>query len=86
MLKLKAMSEQDFEKFIAWARDDYAREQVKAGAWPEDRAEELAAQTFANQLPDGLATPNQWLYILEREEDGQARRTRYPISPIWRTG
>jgi hypothetical protein len=41
MVKLIPMTENDFQRFIAWAIDDFAHEQVKAGAWPEEKATEL---------------------------------------------
>ncbi len=72
MVKLRPMSAREFEDFIAWAKEDYAKEQIKAGAWSEEQASELSAQTFAKQLPDGLETPSNNLFIIERAEDGQS--------------
>ncbi|WP_420644670.1 GNAT family N-acetyltransferase [Candidatus Leptofilum sp.] len=70
MVKLVAMSEDEYQHFIAWAIEDYAREQVKAGAWPEENAPALAKHAFESRLPEGLSTPNQFLYMIEREADG----------------
>jgi hypothetical protein len=40
MVRLVAMTEEDYRQFIAWAVPDYAQEQVKAGAWrPEEAVE-----------------------------------------------
>lgn len=69
MLQLTPMSEKDYQRFIAWAIEDYAQEQVKAGTWPEENAKALAQQAFEARLPDGLSSANQFLYMIEREED-----------------
>ncbi len=70
MVKLIPMSENDYQRFIAGAMDGYAQQQVKTGTWQEENAKELAQKTFDTLLPEGLSSPNQYLYMIEREEDG----------------
>ncbi|MAU00898.1 MAG: hypothetical protein CL608_27450 [Anaerolineaceae bacterium] len=70
MVQLVPMSQADYDRFITWAIEDYAREQVKAGAWPEENANALARQAFEARLPNGLSSANQFLCMIERVEDG----------------
>jgi RimJ/RimL family protein N-acetyltransferase len=70
MVQLVPMTEDDYQRYLAWAMEDYAQAQVKAGSWRPDEAEELAQQEFETLLPDGLSTSGQFLYVVQREEDG----------------
>ena len=70
MVELVPMLADDYQHFIEWAVDDYAREQVRAGTWQAENAQELAQKTFAGFLPEGLSTDNQYLYMIESEADG----------------
>ena len=71
MLQLKPMTERDFQGFFDWAMEDYAQEQIKAGAWQETNAKDLAKKVFDGLLPEGLSTPNQFLCMIQREADGE---------------
>jgi len=71
MVQLVPMTEEDYQRFIAWAKEDYAREQVKAGVWRPEKAAELAQQAFEALLPEGLSTSNQFLHVVERGEEGE---------------
>ncbi len=69
MVQLVSMNEDDYQRFIVWAKKDYAQQQVRAGAWRPEKAEELARQAIEALLPEGLSTSDQFLYVVEREED-----------------
>lgn len=70
MVQFSAMTEDDYQRFFVWAIDDYAEQQIKAGAWPKDHAKALAKKTFEALLPHGLTSPHQYLYMIQRKEDG----------------
>ena len=71
MVQLVRMNEKEFEQFIQIAVDDYARQQVAAGAWQQQNAVELSRHAFNSLLPKGLASPDQFLNLLIREEDNE---------------
>jgi ribosomal protein S18 acetylase RimI-like enzyme len=71
MVRFTPMSAEDYRQFVVWAKQDYAQQQIKAGAWRSDRADALAEQAFAALLPEGQSSPNQHLCVLERVEDRQ---------------
>jgi hypothetical protein len=69
MVQLVPMTEDDYRQFKTWAMEDYAQQQIKAGAWHPEEAEELAQKVFAALLPEDLSSPGQFLYVIEREVD-----------------
>jgi RimJ/RimL family protein N-acetyltransferase len=71
MVRLTPMTERDYQQFYDLAMPEYAKDQVAAGTWPEDQALELSRRAFARFLPLGLSTPDQFLYRIEREPDGE---------------
>jgi len=76
MMRLVAMTEEDYQQFIAWAVADYAQEQVKASAWQPEEAMQQAKKAFDALLPDGLSTSNQFLCVIEDEENT-------PVGYMW---
>jgi len=75
-VRLISMTEADYRQFIAWAIADYAHQQVKAGVWQPEVAMERGEKAFEVLLPDGLSTPNQFLYAIENEENT-------PVGYMW---
>jgi RimJ/RimL family protein N-acetyltransferase len=71
MVRLVSMTTDDYQRFIVWATEDYARQQVRAGAWHPEKADELARQAIEALLPEGLSTSDQFLFTIEREDDGE---------------
>ncbi len=63
MVKLRKMSQDEFDEWRPRAVADYAADHVRAGSMPSDQAEELAEKQFRGLLPDGVATPEQHLLI-----------------------
>ena len=70
MLQLVPMTEPEFQAFRAADIAEYAQEHVKAGRWGPEESLRLAEQEFNDLLPDGLATPNQYLFALTDEALG----------------
>jgi len=68
MVKLNPLSEADFQKHLAFVIDDYAQDHVAAGNWPAEGARERSKQEFDKLLPQGLATPGQYLFSVYDEE------------------
>jgi ribosomal protein S18 acetylase RimI-like enzyme len=67
MVQLIPMSKADYERFLDWAVSDYAQERVRAGTWRPQDARQLAEKAFESLLPEGLSSPNQYLYALVDE-------------------
>lgn len=72
MLQLVPMTEPEFQAFRTEDIAGYAQEHVKTGRWRPEEAMGLAEQEFDYLLPDGLATPNQYLFSLRDEALGTA--------------
>jgi GNAT superfamily N-acetyltransferase len=70
MVRLAPMTETEYRPFVRWCVEDYAQQQVRAGAWQPDAAESLAKQMVHGLLPEGLSTPDHYLFsILDRESE-----------------
>ena len=67
MVQLIPMNKADYERFLDWAVSDYAQEKVRAGTWKPEDARQLAEGAFESLLPEGLSSPNQYLYVLVDE-------------------
>lgn len=70
MVQLVPMTETEFQAYRAADIAEYAQEHVKAGRWRPEESLHLAEQEFNDLLPDGLATPNQYLFSLKDEALG----------------
>jgi RimJ/RimL family protein N-acetyltransferase len=77
MIQLVPMTPTEFDKFLATEVEDYAQEHVKAGNWPADTAVELSRDEFAQLLPNGPTSPNQYLYSIQEIE------TQAIVGLIW---
>ena len=64
MIQLVPMTQTEFEKFLARAIEDYAQEHVAAGNWHPDEAVRLSREEHEKLLPNGLASPDQYLYSI----------------------
>jgi ribosomal protein S18 acetylase RimI-like enzyme len=56
-LRLAPMAPDDLDALLARIVSEYALEQVSAGNWPEDSADELGRAEIARLLPQGGDTP-----------------------------
>lgn len=76
MVQLVPMTEGEYQQFLAWSIPDYAQEQAKSGAWELEEALERGRRTFDELLPDGLSTPDQFLFSIESEG-------KKPVGYLW---
>ncbi len=71
MVRLVPMSQAEFEKYLEHVVPDYAQEHVRTGNWSAEKALQLAEESFRTLLPDGLDTPNHYLFTIEDETLGK---------------
>jgi ribosomal protein S18 acetylase RimI-like enzyme len=70
-LRLIPMSEDVFRAYQENEIREYAEEKIRSGAWSQEKAYELSVQTHRRLLPEGLATPGQYIYSIRDENLGQ---------------
>ena len=75
MIALRAMTEEEFRVFLAQSVPEYAAEKVKAGNWTPEEALDRSRDDHAKLLPEGLTSPNQYLYTIELEGS--------PVGRLW---
>lgn len=71
MTRLNPMTEEELMSFLDYMINDYAAEKVRAGNWPADKALELSKAEFDQLLPNGVQSPNQYLFSIFDEAKGQ---------------
>ncbi|MBI5929546.1 MAG: GNAT family N-acetyltransferase [Chloroflexi bacterium] len=71
MTRLNPMTDAELVSFLDYMIDDYAAEKVRAGNWPEDKALELSKAEFDQLLPNGVNSPDQYLFSIFDETKGQ---------------
>lgn len=64
-IELAPMSSSEFERYCERAISEYAAEHIRSGRWSAEDGYERAKQEYQDLLPDGVATPNQYLYTLK---------------------
>lgn len=67
MIKLVAMSQEDYKDYLARAVKDYAHDKVKAGTWQPDEADRLSRESFQSLLPEGPNTDGEYLFSITLE-------------------
>ena len=67
MISLRAMTEEEFQAFLAQSVPEYASEKVRAGNWTPEEALGRSRKDHATLLPEGLASTHQRLYTIELE-------------------
>ncbi len=77
MTLLYPMSESEFAAYLAFAIPDFAQGKVKAGQWAVAESLELSRKAYAESLPQGLATPDNYLFTVR---DGA---TTEPVGMLW---
>lgn len=81
-VELVPMTEAEFGAFLAVAVPTYAQDKVAAGNWQRGQALELAAQAFQQLLPNGLATPDHFLFSIVAET-GSTPAAQTPVGVLW---
>lgn len=64
-VQLKPMTQSDFEAYIDYSAPLYAAEKVRSGNWTEDQADELARTEFQKLFPQGLETPDTYIFCIQ---------------------
>ena len=81
-VELVPMNEAEFRAFLAVAVPSYAQDKVDAGNWQQAQALEFAAQAFKELLPNGLATPDNFLFSIVAET-GSTSAAKTPVGVLW---
>jgi len=63
------MTQTELEVFLERAIPEYAEDKVRAGHWAESESLERSRKEFADDLPQGLQTKNNYLYTLYDGDD-----------------
>lgn len=71
------MTDAEFAAYLAFAIPDFARDKVKAGQWAAAESLELSRKGYAESLPQGLATPDNFLFAVRDD------RTSEQIGMLW---
>jgi ribosomal protein S18 acetylase RimI-like enzyme len=64
MITLVPMQQEDFDRVIEDEIRGYAAEHVRNGNWPEEGSLERSRKEFESLLPQGIHTPDQYLWSL----------------------
>jgi ribosomal protein S18 acetylase RimI-like enzyme len=64
------MTQAEFEKFLSDAIEEYAQEHVAAGNWHADDAVRLSKEEHDRLLPNGVSSPDQYLYSILNTDTG----------------
>jgi ribosomal protein S18 acetylase RimI-like enzyme len=70
MTVLAPMREEVFAQFAERSIADYAEENIASGRWPAEGALERSKAEFRKHLPQGLATPNHYLFEIKADDEG----------------
>lgn len=64
MTVLSPMTESEFSAYLAMAIPEFARDKVASGQWAAAESLELSRQAYADLLPKGLSTPDNFLFTV----------------------
>ena len=76
MTQLAPMTPADFDEFLADSITGYAQDKIASGQWAANEADALSAKEFHADLPQGLHTPDNYLYRIEDE-------TGHKVGSLW---
>jgi ribosomal protein S18 acetylase RimI-like enzyme len=65
MTTLVPMTDAQFQRYLQAMIPEYAQDKVLSGQWAQAEALELARKSLLDSLPQGLATPDHYLYAME---------------------
>jgi ribosomal protein S18 acetylase RimI-like enzyme len=72
MLRLAPMSDEHFAAYLEAAIPEYAADKVKAGEWLDEEAVAKSREGYGKLLPQGLASPGQFLFDVVAHESGES--------------
>jgi ribosomal protein S18 acetylase RimI-like enzyme len=64
-LQLRAMRDDEYATWYDLEIEEYGRDIAEHGDTPADAAHRKAVADMAEALPEGLATPKHWVFVLE---------------------
>src|SRR5262249_34948496 len=76
-VQLDRMSEIEYRELLAVNVPAYAAEKVKAGTWSREEASAKAQVAFDELLPDGVGTPDHFLFTVCDRNSGK------PVARLW---
>lgn len=68
-VRVRRMTQDEYDRWQVALADDYAAEQVAVGLWPAEGALQRALHENARDLPDGLDTPRMLLLTAVLDDD-----------------
>jgi len=71
MTVLSVMRDVSYPQFFDQLVSDYARENVSAGRWPQDNALARSQGEITRLLPQGVATPDNYLFEIKTDTGGE---------------
>jgi ribosomal protein S18 acetylase RimI-like enzyme len=81
MVKLVPMTEGEFSAYFDRSVENYARDLARAGNAHPDEALRTSRQQFREMLPEGLSSPEQYLFSIWRGTPGKGGAARVGI--LW---
>lgn len=69
MVSLKPLEENAFNDFLAFSIQEYAKEMAANLDLPLEKARQVATTQATGRLAEGVHTPGNYFYRIEREED-----------------
>ena len=70
-MQLLKMTEAEFNEWAPRSRAGYAKDKMRANAYTQKEAEEIAEKDFARILPEGLNSKDSYLYSLNENQLGR---------------
>ena len=72
MATLVPMSDEAFDTYFEQAIEGYAQDNVDSGRWPEEYALQWSRADLEESLPQGLDTPNNYLFEIVSGDGGDS--------------
>src|ERR1700675_1204737 len=70
-IDLVLMTQEQFDAWLPGTIEGYAKEHVATGRWSKDEAIEKSRQEHEKLLPQGVGTPEHYLWFIVRSSDRQ---------------
>jgi RimJ/RimL family protein N-acetyltransferase len=77
MIRLRPLTEQEWEPIQRETIAEYAREHVRGGRWGQDEALDKAREELDGLLPDGIHTEGHTFYAIVDSSSGK------PVGHLW---
>jgi RimJ/RimL family protein N-acetyltransferase len=80
-ITLTPMTEPEYQIYLDKAIQEYAQDKIQAGNWSRDEALERSSKEFEGYLPQGIQTPDNYLFSLMNENDEKVGIIWYAALP-----